>query len=245
MVTNPLVLPQIHADFHHPLPSLHRLLVLGGRPPAASWLQQVLRQQPTPELWAIDHGVDACRSADACPTVLLGDADSASPANWAWGCTHAASIERHPVEKDLTDTQLALSRAAASTPAVLILTGAFGGRFDHAFSTVFSAAQQPGTCLLADERESMLFVHDKERLSVTCRQPPTALSLLPLTAEVQGVTLRGTHWPLENATLTQAQPNTISNVLEPGSHSFDISVGRGVLGVHLVFPPDGRFAPST
>lgn len=235
MTKEELSLPQIRVNFHRTLPARHRLLVLGGRPPMARWLTALLHQAPPPELWAIDHGVDACRDAGACPQVLLGDADSAAPENWRWGCAHAAVTDRHPVAKDLTDTQLALARAAAESPAVLLLTGAFGGRFDHAFSTVFSAAWQPGTCLLADEREIMLFVRNGEQLTIRCLQTPAAISLLPLTERVQGVTLAGTRWPLEDAPLTQARPYAVSNLLAPGAQEFSLHVSSGILGVHLVY----------
>ena len=235
MTKEELNLPQVQVNFHRPLPEACHLLVLGGRPPATNWLQALLEQSPAPKLWAIDHGVDACRSASALPDVLLGDSDSAAPENWSWGVAHAAVTERHPPEKDLTDTQLALARAAEQAPAILLLTGAFGGRFDHAFSTVFSAAQQPGTCLLADDREILLFVRGGEQISIHSLQAPAAISLLPLTERVQGITLTGTHWPLVDASLIQAKPYAVSNVLAADANTIDVHIRQGILGVHLVF----------
>ncbi len=235
MTKEELDLPQVQVNFHRPLPGSCRLLVLGGRPPAEYWLQAVLDQSPAPELWAIDHGVDVCRSASALPDVLLGDADSAAPENWSWGAAHAAVTEHHPPEKDFTDTQLALARPAEQTPADLKLTEALGRHNHHAFSTVFSAAQQPVTCLLADDREILLFVRSDEQLSIHCLQAPAAISLLPLTERVQGVTLTGTHWPLVDALLIQAKPYAVSNVLAADSNAIGVHIRQGILGVHLVF----------
>ena len=144
-------LPQVTLDFHRPLPEAERLLFLGGRAPAVPWLQEWRRAWPSADVYAVDHGVDACRRAGLSPTLLIGDADSAAPENWRWGEARAARVERHPVEKDFTDTQLALQRATEGGPAVLLLTGAFGGRFDHAYSTIFSAAQVKAPCVLAEE----------------------------------------------------------------------------------------------
>ena len=235
MTSETLQLPQFQGDFHRPLPDICRVLLLGGRPPAIDWLHAALVTLPAPEIWAVDHGIDLCRQADLPPHLLIGDADSATPENWAWGCRSATRVERHPIEKDLTDTQLALMRAAKGSPSALLLSGAFGGRFDHAFSTTFSAAQHLGTCLLADEAEIMLFVHSGEQLSIKCLQAPQALSLLPLTAQVQGVTLRGTHWQLVNATLTQTCPNAVSNELEGTHRHVDVSVAQGTLGLYLCY----------
>ncbi len=226
-------LPQVTLDFHRPLPEAERLLFLGGRPPKAVWVQQLLENRARPSIYAVDHGVDACRRAGLPPTLLIGDADSAAPENWRWGEMQAERVERHPVEKDFTDTQLALQRATEGGPAVLLLTGAFGGRFDHAYSTIFSAAQVKAPCVLADERELAAYVHDGERLTLTFGKRPKALSLLPMTAEAEGVTLEGTHWPLMDATLCQGRPNAVSNVLESGSDSCTIQTGTGCVALYV------------
>ncbi len=230
-------LPQGTLDFHRPLPERARLLVLGGRAPAVPWLQEWRRAWPSADVYAVDHGVDACRRAGLSPTLLIGDADSATPENWRWGEARAARVERHPVEKDFTDTQLALRRAMEDGSAVLLLTGAFGGRFDHAYSTIFSAAQVQTPCVLADERELVVYVHGGERLTVAFRQQPKALSLLPMTAEAEGVTLQGTHWPLTDAVLCQGRPNAVSNVVEGSSKDCRLEVRKGCVALYTCFFP--------
>ena len=230
-------LPQGTLDFHRPLPERARLLVLGGRAPAVPWLQAWRQAWPSADVYAVDHGVDACRRAGLSPTLLIGDADSATPENWRWGEARAARVERHPVEKDFTDTQLALRRAMEDGSAVLLLTGAFGGRFDHAYSTIFSAAQVQTPCVLADERELVVYVHGGERLTVAFRQQPKALSLLPMTAEAEGVTLQGTHWPLTDAVLCQGRPNAVSNVVEGSSKDCRLEVRKGCVALYTCFFP--------
>jgi thiamine pyrophosphokinase len=79
MTKEELNLPQVQVNFHRPLPEACRLLVLGGRTPATNWLQALLEQSPAPKLWAIDHGIDACRSASALRVVRLGVAYRAAP----------------------------------------------------------------------------------------------------------------------------------------------------------------------
>ena len=149
----------------------------------------------------------------------------------AWGEAHAAHVERHPVEKDFTDTQLAL-RHASQDDAILLLTGAFGGRFDHAYSTMFSAAQVKTPCLLADERETVAYLRAGETLTLHCHTQPKAISLLPMTAAVTGVTTTGLHWPLQGATLAQALPNAVSNVFEATARDCTIFIRSGCLAVY-------------
>lgn len=224
-------LPQATCEFHRPLPKTATMLFLGGRAPSEAWAHSLLDGNTCAAICAVDRGVAICRTLMLSPDMLLGDADSATSDDWAWGEAHAKRIERHPVRKDLTDTQLALHRMDDSN-TVLLLTGAFGGRFDHAYSTIFSAAQAKGTCVLADERESIAYVRAGETLSLHCHKQPKAISLLPMTSNVTGVTATGLYWPLADATLAQAMPNTVSNVLADGAHDCTISIQTGCLAVY-------------
>ena len=117
-------------------PSTPVILVAGGRPPDANWLNQVVQNCP---VWAIDSGIDVCRSASVIPEILIGDADSSAADSWQWGEDLRIPVLRHPADKDLTDLQLALQELGRRRPGALaLLTGGMGGRFDHAYSNLFS-----------------------------------------------------------------------------------------------------------
>lgn len=156
--------------------------------------------------------------------------------NQAWAQAEGIPIDRYPAEKDDTDTQIAIATVLQTAPTEespsLLLTGAFGGRFDHAYSTLFSASRAAGRIVLADEQEACLFLHSGEPVRVSFTQKPKAISLLPFTAEVTGVTLTGVHWPLAEAVLTQARPNAVSNELEPPGDTLTLRIGTGILGLY-------------
>lgn len=223
-------LPQGTIAFSRALPAHICTLVTGGRPPAADWLQRARRGK----LWAIDHGVDLCHAMKCVPDFLLGDADSASPAAWSWALAEGVPCERFEIKKDLTDTQLALAKIKEKAPdTFLLLTGAFGGRFDHAMSTLFSCAFSGIPMILADEQEACFFLHEEDSLSFTAKQTPKAISLLALGGECRGISLAGTQWPLEDAVLRQEEPYAVSNELAEGSSSFRVSLQAGTLAVYL------------
>ena len=224
-----LELPQATIEYPYALPEKQHLLVIGGRPPAVEWLRQAAVGRIP---WAIDHGIDICQKAGIRPEHLLGDRDSASKEAWEWGSSFSAATDTYPSEKDFTDTQLALEKLPPT--AFAIVTGAFGGRFDHAFANIFSCANAKPSCCLADEQELLVFLKGDMEIQVTCQQEPLAISLLPLTAECSGVTISGVHWPLKDATLHQHMPNTISNVPE-GKKGFPVALKRGILGIYLCF----------
>ncbi len=228
MCRNLISLPQIELLPDEPLPALQYLLIAGGRPPAPDWLKKIKNGR---KLWAIDRGIDICHQCHLLPERLLGDGDSASSEAWEWAEAHAIPTDRYPPEKDWTDTQLALNLLAPKSP-FLLLTGCFGGRLDHLFSMIFSCAHAKMPCLLADEQELLFPLHGGHSLTVSCKIPPKALSLLPLTADCEKVCINHVHWPLENTRLSQSAPNAVSNV--PSSDKpITVSVGTGILGIYL------------
>ena len=112
--------------------------------------------------------------------------------------------------------------------AAMLLAGAMGGRFDHAYNTLFTCAFSPLQCIVADESEALFYLHGQEEIALTCHERPTAVSLIPFSARC-----RGLHWELTEALLLQGVPNATSNRLADGESTFSVSLGRGTLGVYL------------
>lgn len=226
-IANPgLSLPQltIYGEKYRQAPWL---LFTGGRAPTAGWLKKL---PPAGKVFAADHGLDCCRKNSIIPDYILGDGDSAAPDTWTWGKNLGVPIEEFPVAKDLTDTQLALTKMKKA-PLILI-TGAFGGRFDHLYSLMFSCAQQKVPCIISDEQETIAFVKKDEELTFHFNVQPQAISLLPFTAACTGVTINNVRWPLTNATLTQTFPNAISNELLPDQSKLTVNIKQGILGIY-------------
>ena len=211
------------------------LLVLGGRAPEPFWLGG-MREQGGWSLWAVDRGVDACCDAGWVPERILGDRDSAAPASWEWALSQGALESRYPREKDDTDLQLALRvlGSSFSEPRVL-LTGAFGGRFDHLWSLMQSFLGGRGWIPLgcADSREGVLVLSGPEEAQLRFEgEIPEAVSLLPLRGDCSGVGIDGVRWPLKNTELLLDHPYAISNRLEEGNREVRAEVRRGTLGVY-------------
>ena len=78
----------------------------GGRRPSDKFFLEVSRGR---KIVAVDKGIDICRDLNILPEILIGDFDSAKSSAVSWARENKIPIERHPVDKDLTDTQLALN----------------------------------------------------------------------------------------------------------------------------------------
>ena len=209
------------------LPNAEILLVAGGRAPNKNYFKAVAQGR---KIFCIDKGIEICRECNIFPQILIGDFDSAENSALDWAIENKIHIERHPVEKDFTDTQLALEFLSKNTPT--LITGIFGGRLDHLFSNIFTCANYENI-LLADDREIVFYVKGGESAEVNFFQKPVAVSLLPITQICEGVTAENLHWKLSNATLKQNLPNAISNRAE--TSKIKISVEIGTLAIYFCF----------
>lgn len=183
-------LPTLHVTLPC-APSQEIICIGGGRAPETGWLIGLIQQRnmcgPDTPIWAIDRGVNICHSANQVPAHLIGDGDSADSGAWTWAKESGAQVHTFPPEKDFTDTELALQIAADQyTHPLVILTAAFGGRLDHLMSTASVAAHASIPCVLADERETLFYLHAGESLTVTCDTPPTCHLAPPLYGEMYG-----------------------------------------------------------
>ena len=222
-----LILPQ--CEIFYPKNILQEILfVAGGRRPDEDFFKKLSVGR---KIFAIDKGIEICRDLNIFPEILIGDFDSADNSSLTWAKKNKIPIEKHPIDKDFTDTQLALN--LVNEKNFLILTGIFGGRFDHLFSNVFTCANSKIRNCLVDEKELIFFVKSGENFSVKFNEMPKNLSLLPISELCEGVTIKNVHWELENFTLKQNFPNAISNRVE--NEEIKISVRSGTLAVYFNF----------
>ncbi|MBR0261833.1 MAG: thiamine diphosphokinase [Selenomonadaceae bacterium] len=207
------------------------LFVTGGRVPSREFFLKVSSGR---KIFCVDKGIELCRACELIPHFLIGDFDSADNFAVEWARMKNIPAEKYPADKDFTDTQLALNRAAEIFGEhVAILTGCFGGRFDHLYSTIFTCAALDKKIFLADEREIIFYLRGGESVDVKFFKKPLAVSLLPITSTCEGVTTKNLHWELDGATLTQNFPNATSNRID--DDKIFLNVEHGTLAVYFCF----------
>lgn len=142
----------------------------------------------------------------------LGDFDSVTSEEFiaikGW-CQEAASCD--PVEKDYTDSELAVIWALAQKPAEIVLLGVLGTRMDHSLANIhlLSKCLQKGISSRIVGEKNEIFLVDND-ISIS-RGHYSYVSILPLTIEVTGITLEGFQYPLNRATLQLGQALGVSN----------------------------------
>lgn len=222
-----VILPNVSACYSVAVPRKQLLMIGGGRPPHVEWLQNAAKDR---EIWCIDHGLDVCLAADLKPNKLIGDGDSASSESWLEAQRLGVPTEKYNPIKDFTDTQLALQLVMEQN-AFIVLSGGLGNRFDHTYSTVFSFANAGLFGCMADEQEQIFFLRDGESITIHSKVKPKAVSLLPISFSVEGVSTEGLRWELSDGVLTQSSPYAVSN--EMLSEAFTVRAKKGILAVYI------------
>ena len=180
---------------------------------------------------AADSGLDHARAADLTPTVLVGDLDSVSAEGLAWAEGNS-SIERHPVDKDATDTELALRHAVGLDPSRIVLMSGGGDRIDHTLAALGALGEVVLTSVPVLEawwgRQRVRVVQGPGRARVAVA-PGSTVSLLALHGPCTGVSLTGTQWPLDHADLEPMSGLGVSNVAI--DEMVEVSVTTGVVSL--------------
>lgn len=173
-----------------------------------------------------DHGALFLISHGYTPDIAVGDFDSVSPeALHDIESKSKKTITCDAVNKDLTDSEMALDIAMDLQPDSILLLGGTGTRFDHSLASIqmmTRALQRQINCYVIDTHNYITLTGSQ---AVIDDLGYTYVSLLPLTPEVSGITLEGFQYPLIDATLKLGQSLGVSNKLISSSGTVTIRSG--------------------
>lgn len=177
-------------------------------------------------LLAADGGLRHLQSLGLTPDEILGDFDSLGyvPEN----------SSRFPVEKDDTDSMLAIRRGLALGYREFWLYGSLDGpRLDHTVANYqalqYLADHHAFGYLIGKDYLVTVVKNGSLRFPAGCRG---TVSVFCPGSDAHGVTLKGLYYPLENAVLTSGFPLGVSNHFT--GQAAEIAVTQGSL---LVFFP--------
>ena len=178
---------------------------------------------------AADSGLDSALALGIHVDLVIGDMDSVSAAALRRAEAGGTRIERHPVDKDVTDLELALGAAVKAGAEEIIILGGHGGRFDHLLGNAL---------LLASPRFAAPNIRwEIGSVTVTpCRPgrtthiagaPGDRVSLLPIGGPATTIVTTGLTWPLTAEDLLPGSTRGISN--EMAESTVTVEIGSGIL----------------
>ena len=209
---------------------MHVVIFAGGTLKPGKAFYQVIASADL--IIAADSGAATALQYGCVPAIVVGDFDSLDTDLLRQLSEKGSQVRQAAVEKNETDTELAVQAAIEQGATSITLLGALGGeRFDHTMANILLLADietvpakivdGPSTCWLLRGPGSSFINGQKGDL----------LSLLPLTGDATGVRTKGLYYPLHGETLRFGKPRGVSNVLTQ-EHAEVSLVGGMLLVVH-------------
>ena len=158
---------------------------------------------------AADGGLRALDTLGVKPHLLIGDLDSLG----AYTLPADVPLEKHPVEKDDTDTGIALAQGFSLGYRNFALYGCGGGRADHLLANFQSMGRYSklGASIRLVANDYTAYAITNGTLTLPHRPKGTTVSVFCHGEKAEGVVLKGLKYPLDGYTLTCDHPLGVSN----------------------------------
>lgn len=179
---------------------------------------------------AADGGATSLDAIGRRPGLLIGDLDSTEPALIERLVAAGVRVERHPVDKEASDTELAIGAAFDAGADEVVLLGAAGGdRLDHELANLLlltDDALRGRDVRVVRGSTVVRALHGGARLALG-GEPGDLVTLLPVGGSAEGISLSGLRWPLADATLDMGRSRGLSN--EITTRPASVALVRGTL----------------
>jgi thiamine pyrophosphokinase len=208
----------------------HILILADGAVPAAAQLDRAWPgwSDGIDRVVAADGGARHAAALGVRIDRWVGDGDSLGAAGLAELRAAGVPIELAPVDKDESDTELAIGVAVAAAAGRVTILGALGGaRVDHSLANVWLLAH-PGlegraTCLLDAAARIRLLSAGSHDLG---GRVGDLVSLFPFGGDAAGLTTQGLRFGLSDDRLRLGSTRGLSNVRDAGEASLTVGMGR-------------------
>lgn len=204
---------------------MHAVIFAGGTIQQGSAVDTALKSAEL--IVAADSGAATALRYGYNPSFVVGDFDSLGipPTELE---KMGSQLVRAAVEKNETDTELAIQVAIEHGATTITLLGAIGGaRFDHTMANILLLAGFEHIPMRIVDGPMVCWLLRGPGSTTIMGQPGDLLSLLPLTGEATGVRTTDLYYPLYGETLRFGRPRGMSNVLNQ-EHA-EVSLESGML----------------
>lgn len=184
------------------------IIVLGGKIPA----KNIIKHELVDEIFVIaaDSGYSNAKKLFIPVDIVIGDMDSIQE-----NVEASVQIEKHPVDKDLSDAELAIEKMISLRITSFIIIGGGEGRIDHSLSIFLTVKKTPPLCWYT-QLETIYFVESYKKFF---KPKGSIISILSLSNNDSIVTSNGLKWNLTNYILNTTRMSLSNKNI---SENFDI-----------------------
>ena len=190
-----------------------------------------IERRPDDFVIAVDGGLSRLLRQGIEPDFLLGDFDSLDPSDGniveRFRKMGESRFLQLPVVKDDTDTMAAARLGIQRGYREFLIYGGLGARLDHTMANIQTLVwilRQGGQGWLLDRETSVTVIGEGQFVIPEAFRG--TVSLFALGDELQGVSIRGMKYDVENAVVRNDYPIGCSNETLPGARG-EIVIGAG------------------
>ncbi len=154
---------------------------------------------------AADAGINNTNKLNITPDIIIGDFDSLG-----YKPNHN-NVIMHPIEKDDTDTMLAIKEALKRGYKSFRIVGCIGGRLDHTFANIQTAAfitENGGNAVFYGNEECFTVIKNDKFVFDSSFSGNISVFALD---NCKKVNIKGLYYELNNGQLSPAFPLGVSN----------------------------------
>lgn len=180
-------------------------------------------------IWAaVDRGVYRLLKRGIKPVAAFGDYDSVTEEELTWMQEQKRDLHIVAKEKDETDLEIAIRWALGQKPSEIRIFGATGGRLDHSLANIqmLLKGMHTNVKMSVVDNKNEIFVQEPGTYMVEKSEMFPYISFVPMSEQVEGITLHGFKYPLTNKTIEWGSTLCVSNELiaEKGTFSFTTGI---------------------
>ena len=174
-----------------------------------------------------DGGLNYIDSLHIMPDLIVGDFDSVDK-NLLLKYQNVKTRKFLP-EKDFTDTELAIEEAINYGYKDIVIFGATGTRLDHTMANIMLIERYIKSDInikIVDDNNYIQILNKNITLN---KKEGYYLSIVPITDYIEGLTLKGLKFPLNNVKVNRGSTLCISNEVIDTRAEIQITNGIGLL----------------
>ncbi len=204
-----------------------RTIIISGGNINKKFVENEILKNDYENIIAVDKGLEILDKCNIKPNYIIGDFDSLDEKilEKYINESNIKVVKLNP-EKDYTDTHMAIKFAIELQSTEITIIGAIGTRIDHTLANIHilkEPLEKEIKCNILDQNNNITLI----KKTTVIEKKYKYISLIPLTTNVEGVTLEGFKYSLNNATLKFGESIGVSN--EQINDKAIINIKNGIL----------------
>jgi len=188
-------------------------------------IMEIIKKENIEKIIAVDGGANNTRKVNLIPDIIIGDLDSITKENENYYQDKNVKFIKHPIEKDQTDSEIAVDFCKEHYLKEIFFAAALGGRIDQQIANINLLEYVEDLKLKAKIISKNIEIALIPGTKVFKNKKNYRLSLIPQSKVVEKVRISGCKYNLASRDIYRAQTRGISNKIENNRAQVDFESG--------------------